>query len=239
MLPRGILWLVFFAGGFILIGTCFTRLLTTEDYGRVAIYSAWLGILNLFIGLQTHGSIANASIKYEGKMDSYLSSIMTLSFLSFVFVLCVFVIFQKYLCQLLDMQCSLMFLLVVHTFFSFVVNFYTAKWIQFRDVEKNTIVSILISGGTVVLSIIFILYLNVESYRAKIYGTAVPQVISGFVFYKNFEYNFGFYIKGMLPTMTVVIAYYFTLNFWLIRWLFAVVVDFVLLRRIIINKALF
>ncbi len=57
----------FFAGGFILIGTCFTRLLTTEDYGRVAIYSAWLGILNLFIGLQTHGSIANASIKYDGK----------------------------------------------------------------------------------------------------------------------------------------------------------------------------
>ncbi|AGT42685.1 oligosaccharide flippase family protein [Treponema pedis] len=430
----------------------FTRLLTTEDYGRVAIYSAWLGILNLFIGLQTHGSIANASIKYEGKMDSYLSSIMTLSFLSFVFVLCVFVIFQKYLCRLLDMQCSLMFLLVVHTFFSFVVNFYTAKWIQFRDVEKNTIVSILISGGTVVLSIIFILYLNIESYRAKIYGMAVPQIISGFVFFiilyfkdrcfynniywkfclkltiplifhyaggiilsqsdkimlkkivgsdtagiysfgytvalvissiwaafnstwipfyyeykrenkrediiiksnnylfifssitigfilvvpevykvlapsnywigiqlmplialayyfnflysfpgnhefynektlfisigtlsaaviniicnlwliplyagigaaiatvisyvfllvfhdfiarffvKNFEYNFGFYIKGMLPTMTVVIAYYFTLNFWLIRWSFAMVVGFVLLRRIIRNKALF
>lgn len=42
----------------------FTRLLTPSDYGMVSIYSTWVGFFTIVIGLQTHGAIANAKIKY-------------------------------------------------------------------------------------------------------------------------------------------------------------------------------
>ena len=58
-------------GSFVLQGISFftapifTRLLSPADYGITAVYTAWLGIFMLFVGLQTFGSIANARITYE------------------------------------------------------------------------------------------------------------------------------------------------------------------------------
>ncbi|HEN2786738.1 TPA: oligosaccharide flippase family protein, partial [Streptococcus agalactiae] len=35
----------------------YTRVISTEVYGQYSLYVAWMGIITLFIGLQTSGSL--------------------------------------------------------------------------------------------------------------------------------------------------------------------------------------
>lgn len=176
-------------GSFVLQGISFftapifTRLLSPADYGITAVYTAWLGIFMLFVGLQTFGSIANARITYEKNiLDAYLSAIITLSFLSFCVVLSICVLWADQLSNILDIQRNLVILLPIHSFCAFVVNFYTTKWMQFKDVEKNVIFSVSIAIVSVCISLVFIYFLQEEKYRGKIYGAALPQVLAACIF---------------------------------------------------------
>ena len=176
-------------GSFILRGISlfstpiFTRLLTPADYGIVAVYMAWLSIFSLFIGLQSHGSIANAKIKYDKfQINAYFSSVMTLAMLSFFFVLLICVLLNRYIAELLEIENKLLIILIIHSFSSFIVSFYTVKWMQFKEVEKNILFSLIISISTILLSALLVSYSNKNKYLGKIYGSAIPQVISAVVF---------------------------------------------------------
>lgn len=176
-------------GSFFLQGISFfttpiyTRLLTTYDYGKISIYTAWLSIVSLFMGLRCYGSIANARIKYDkSQIDSYFSSIITLAFLSFFFILLFCSVFKSYIARLLGIDDGLLILLVIHSFSSFVVNFYTIKWIQFKNVEKKIVFSFVMSITTIGFSLLFIFLLTNNKYLGKIYGSVVPNIMSSLIF---------------------------------------------------------
>jgi O-antigen/teichoic acid export membrane protein len=185
-ISRIFIWQV--TGKFVLQGVgfltapIFTRLLAPSDYGYVAIYTTWVTLCSLFVGLQTYGSIANAKIKYGvDKIDSYLSSIMTLSIISFVSVLIAFFILKKQLSDLLKLSSDLVILIVIHSFASFCITFYISKLIQFKQAESSTILSLIVSSCSTILAILFLLFSNYEKkYSAKIYGTVIPTIIIGF-----------------------------------------------------------
>lgn len=63
----------------------FVRLLTTEEYGYVSIYTAWVSIVSVFISLRTDGTIQMARTKYGlEKTDEYCSCALTISNLFFL-----------------------------------------------------------------------------------------------------------------------------------------------------------
>ena len=54
----------------------FTRLLTTEQYGQLTIYSSWQGIISIFLTLNlAYGSFSTAMVKFEEDRDGYISSV--------------------------------------------------------------------------------------------------------------------------------------------------------------------
>ena len=68
----------------------------------------------------THGSIQNARVKYEEKdINSYLSSILSISFISFSILLIISLFFNKWLSLLLGIQKDLVILIVLQSFFSY------------------------------------------------------------------------------------------------------------------------
>jgi O-antigen/teichoic acid export membrane protein len=176
------------AGKFILQGISFftapvfTRLLTPSDYGQVAVYGTWVSLCSLFIGLETHGSIANAKIKYgDDRIDTYLSSIMTISFVSFVIVLGGGIVANKFIVKILGLRHDLVILLIIQSFASFCIAFYTAKLIQYKQAEHSTLLSLLVSVSSTALAIIFLLSISENRYVVKIYANAIPTIIIGFV----------------------------------------------------------
>lgn len=193
-ISKSVIWQLL--GKFLLQGIAFfttpifTRILTTEDYGYTALYYSWLSIFSLIIGLQTHGSIANARIREDIDMDLYLSSIMTISSFSFLILLILSLIFNKTLSNLLSIKHYHLSLLMIQSFTSYIVSFYISKLDAYKEVEKSTIISLVQTSSCIILAILFVLIFRINKADAKIYGQAIPTVILGIVFF------IGVYVKG-------------------------------------------
>ena len=51
----------------------FTRLLTTEQYGQIVVYTSWQSVLQIFLTLNlAYGSFSNAMLKFEDNRDGYM-----------------------------------------------------------------------------------------------------------------------------------------------------------------------
>ena len=97
-----------------------TRLLTPADYGYVAVYLSWHSILSLLIGLQTFGSIANARLKYDSiEINKYLSSIYSVSLISFFVFLFIAFFFNKHISNFVGLRGDIVILLVIFSFSSY------------------------------------------------------------------------------------------------------------------------
>lgn len=189
----------------------FTRLLSPEDYGYTALYASWVSIVSLFIGLMTYGSIVNARIKYEkSQINGYLSSIMSLSVISFLVFFVFSFVFRDCLSDILGIRKDLVILVVIQSFCSYVISFCISKFDNFKQVEKSTIVSISQSLLVVILSLIVVINANSNKAIAKIYSQAIPCILYGIVIliiiYKNgkifwnAEYN-KFCLSFTLPLL--------------------------------------
>ena len=187
----------------------FTRLLTPSDYGYVALYNSWLSMVTLFIGLEVGGSIANARIRYQIENPfKYLSSILTISSISFFVFLFVGIFFKDVLSSILKLRQDLVILLIVHSYATFVISFLVIKYDAFKQVEKSAILSLLQSIVVVICSLLFVFYGKGHKAESRIYGQAIPTIVMSliivfFIYIKgkvfwNSEYN-KFCLKLTLP----------------------------------------
>lgn len=203
-ISKSVIWQL--AGKFALQGIAFittpifTRLLSTEDYGYAALYTSWLSVITLITGLCVYGSIANARIKYgEEKLDGYLSSIMTISLLSFIILFTLSFFFRKTIAIWFGLDYIFVPLVFLHGFSSFIITFEVSRLNQLKKVEKSTLLSLTQSILVISLSLFFIFKTNGNKAYAKIFGQAIPIMIYGivilfFVYYRgkqfwNKEYN--------------------------------------------------
>jgi O-antigen/teichoic acid export membrane protein len=108
----------------------------------------------------------------------------------------------------------------------------------------------LISAGTICAAIINIVcnLLLIPAYAGA--GAAIATLISFiflFMFHeiivrfiiKNYDYHLIMYIKGLLPVIAASAIFYIAWDFWYVRWGIGAVLGVCLVRRIIINKAIF
>lgn len=56
---------------------------------------------------------------------------------------------------------------------------------------------------------------------------------------KDFDYSFLFYLKGIIPVFIAIIAYYFLLDFWYVRWIIGTILGVYLLIRMVKQRAIF
>lgn len=180
----------------------FTRLLTPEDYGFFALYISWLSIFVLVIGLSVNGSIGNARIKFDSKdFSAYLSSVLTISFISFVIVTVAVILLGSFLEILLKIRKSYIILLCVHSFSLFVLNFEITRLDQLKKVECSTVLSFCYSIICVSVSLLLVILIKDNRGCARIYGQAIPTIVFGFIIF------FFVYIRGKKAWNTIYAKY--------------------------------
>ena len=68
----------------LLSSSIFTRMMSKEAYGLVSTYSAWVLVLNTFIGLNLFITVRNAYIDYREEYHKFVSSVLLLSLIAFL-----------------------------------------------------------------------------------------------------------------------------------------------------------
>ncbi len=179
----------------------FTRLLTTEEYGRITIYMTWVGMFTIFTGLELGGSLANAYIDYgKNKYKAYAKSCIVLSVLITLLYIILATLFRKELEVVFDLNYNLLILALLHSFFNSSI-LYLSKYLSLL---KKAIPYVLISFGqmllNVVLSIILILYSDwnpaISRIQGQFWASAVFGILVSLLFLLNKEKLLDFqYIK--------------------------------------------
>lgn len=162
----------------------FTRLLGTSNYGKIALYSTWVQILTVIIGLQTVGTIATSMVHIEkGEHKKYQSSVLFLSFISFIIVSILMIVFIEPVKKLTDFSNTIIVLMIIQSFGAYIVGFVNITFIYSKQAQKNFAVSLSVFLINIVisLSLIILVFPKEERYMGRILGMAVPNVIFGLI----------------------------------------------------------
>ncbi len=171
----------------------FTRLLGTANYGIVSVYTAWVQILAIIIGLQTGTTIAVARMHLDiDEQKAYRSSVLSLSFCSMSIFSILILIFIGPISKLLDLTAVLIIIMIFQSFGTFVISFASTTFTFDKQAQKTFLLSITTAIATIVLSFVLMLMSGEGESRAyaRIWGMAIPIVLIGIAFF------FVFLVRG-------------------------------------------
>ena len=160
----------------------FTRVLSTEGFGIVNIYIAWVQICTVFVGLKADGSIGSAKANLpEDEQDSYHLSVLILGSLSFAVVIGLLLIFMPQVSALLDMEPLLVVAMALQSFGAFIVSLFSMRFIFRKQAQWNFLVSVGVCVATTGASLLLILFMftDGDGYRGRVLGLSLPYLLIG------------------------------------------------------------
>ncbi len=160
----------------------FTRMLDTSGYGIVNVYTAWVSIFVVFIGLKADGSIGSAKANLaEDEQDSYQLSILALSTVAFFVVLGFVNLLLQPLAELLSLEPLLVVCMCIQSFGTFVINLFSMRFIFRKQAQLNFAISVGVCLVTTLLSVllIFFVFTGEDAYMGRALGLCVPNAVLG------------------------------------------------------------
>lgn len=160
----------------------FTRVLDTEGFGIINIYTAWVQVCTVFVGLKADGSIGSAKANLpENEQDSYQLSALALGLLSFLVVFAILIIFMPFFSALLDMEPLLVVAMALQSLGMFVVALFSMRFIFRKQAQKNFLISVGVCFTTTVASLLLICFVFTggDGYRGRVLGLSIPYLVVG------------------------------------------------------------
>ncbi len=160
----------------------FTRMLGTDNYGIISIYTTWVQVFTIIMGIQTCGTISvSRSYFEERELKPYYSSILSLSCITSVAVAAVVLIFIKPISVFMELDKLIVCLMLLQSFGTYAINFVTLKYTYSKQASKNFAISVSVSLLSVVISLILIHMIPEFSnrYIGRIIGYALPNAFIG------------------------------------------------------------
>jgi len=170
ILQRGLLFLTM---------PLFTRLLTTEQYGQVLIYSSWQGIFQILLTLNlAYGSFSAAMMRFEEDRDGYIASVEGIFFaLSGLFFL-IYLPFASRWNVLLELPTGLVCCLVADVVCLNALQLWSGKK-RFEFKYISVVLVTLISSVVSLLIQFFLVTHQEEKGYARIIGMAAVNILIG------------------------------------------------------------
>lgn len=167
----------------------FTRVLDTEGFGIVNVYTAWVQICTVFVGLKADGSIGSARANLaEEEQDSYHLSALVMGMLSFAVIMVALLSFMPQATNLLDMEPLLVVAMALQSFGSFIVSFFSMRFIFRKQAQRNFVVSVGVCVATTVASLLLVLFVftGEDGYRGRVLGLSLPYLMIGLSLFIGF-----------------------------------------------------
>lgn len=158
----------------------FTRHLSTNDYGVVSIYQAYVLFFAVLVGLNTQGSIGTAFSHIESREHKdYLASILALSTISFMIVSGICCFFISEFSTFSQLEPLLIVLLLLHSFGNFCFQFINISFVYSRKAQYSCLLAFIVAALMIGISAIGIKYPipGMPQYMGRIWGLALPYIV--------------------------------------------------------------
>lgn len=166
----------------------FTRLLGTENYGIYTIYSTWVNVITILVGLQIMGTIGVANVRMDKTdCEKYYSSITFLILIHSSIWFIVYLTNVEFFEKLFDLPNQILILMLFHALGAVFVNFATNRFVYEKKAHLTCILSVGVALCGILLSLFLLtIFKNTKNiYFGRAYGAAVPYILFG-LFYAVF-----------------------------------------------------
>ena len=156
----------------------FTRILTTDEYGKLSVFNSWLDILTIFATFELATGVFNkAMLKYEDDRDGYTSSSLILSTLITIGFIFIYSANNKFWNDLLELNSCLVYMIFTEILFSQAMSFWSIRnrfEFRYRNIVLVTIITNIIAT---ILSLLLVILFNENRVELKVLGTLIVHVL--------------------------------------------------------------
>lgn len=163
----------------------FTRLLTHVEFGAFNNYTSWLSIITIFVTLNLESTLISARFDYEEDFDSYILSMLSLSFISAIVWFVIINAGRGFFVSFFDLDIKYINAMLLYLLFLPAVNMFQTRERYYFEYKKTVLTSIVLAVGTALLSVVLVLSLS-DGLFGRVIGAVVPTVVVGIVFYLYF-----------------------------------------------------
>lgn len=158
----------------------FTRILSTDEFGMVNTYMAWVPIIQLLVGVSLGNSLRVAYIDYKNDTDRYISATLGLSI---IIVVLESIIFIPILYFVVSTKIFILCLCcLIQAYMSFILDFVSIKYMMEIKYVKRTIILAFPNFLIICISILFIRTLEQDKYWGRILaGVFITTIIGIFL----------------------------------------------------------
>jgi len=163
--------------GFISI-PIFTRLFTRADYGLVAVFSSYAGIITVVLSLNSYASVGRYYYEEKNDFGEFLGS--ALSFLGLIFLLTIpiYILFYKQIGSLMKLPGLLPIYLIFVSLFAILTSIYMQIMVPQRKSREVARINILKSYTGFGVAVLLVYLLKENRYLGQIWAT----LLVGFIF---------------------------------------------------------
>lgn len=175
-----------------------TRLLSPSDFGIANTYTSVLGLMTVVGTLDLYSSVQIARHDYsEEEMNSFLSSILTLSTISVGLLYFIFKIMGNLAVEILGIEPFLIDFMFLSILLSNAFTILQTKHRAYMRYKEFVYLSILVAITSPLLSVLLIMIMDSDLYIGRIVGNAIPKmVISFFIFLSIYKDGKTLYNKS-------------------------------------------
>jgi O-antigen/teichoic acid export membrane protein len=157
----------------------FTRLLTPDEYGILAIFASIISISTILFGLNFHGSVARYYHEEDKNFGEFISSNILFLFLFNIFLLFIINQFKIEISVLIGIEVNVFVIAVIVSIFNIPVKMFLSYLQTSKQSKKYSVLSICKSVFMLIISIVWVYMLTDKRYLGKMYG---QLVVSGLLF---------------------------------------------------------
>ncbi len=162
----------------------FTRLLTTDEYGQVNVFSSWMSLFGILATFYLYAGVFNNGMSdYPDKRDEYSFSMLVLSnLITIAFAIIIFALYP-FIKGFLGLDFKLVVLMCAIFFFQPAYNFWSAR--QRYEMKYKALLASSISTAILspVVALIFVLNASGSKANARIFGIECASIAVYIVFY--------------------------------------------------------
>ena len=174
----------------------FTRLLTTEQYGQLNVYTSWSAILAVFISLYLpFGSFGPAMMKFETRRDGYVASVDTVCLLLGGLFLAVYFPLRDFFAPIFELPAYLIVVMVLEIVANTAVQCWSAKERFEYKYKPVVFVTLLTSFLAPLVAFILVIHSEERGYARILGMAAVSIAIGGYFWIYNLKRGKYLYVK--------------------------------------------
>ncbi len=155
----------------------FTRLLSTEEYGKYNVFNSWLGIINIIATMNlSYGVYTQGLIKFNKERNVFSSSLQGLSTCLILFWTIIYSVFHNFWNTLFSLTTVQMLAMLVMIWTTAAFNFWAGEQRVLYKYRSLVIVTIIVSLAKPIVGILFVVLAD-DKVTARILGLVVVELI--------------------------------------------------------------